>query len=164
MNGILHGLGHLLYGLALLGLTSRVVLCADPFRLDGASIIGWCGIAVGLAMVLWASAARKRSSGKGRVPFTTGGPYGFVRHPEYLAQGCIVVGMALLARCWQAWALAALLLLLLAFAIVEEEGRNVQRFGQIYLEYRQRVPAVNFLAGLLRRKSNSQRRRHPQVG
>jgi protein-S-isoprenylcysteine O-methyltransferase Ste14 len=72
----------------------------------------------------------------------TDGPYAVVRHPRYLAVMVGITGWALVANHGGAY-LVTLTALLAVFGIVAMEERElVQRFGEAYREYRERVPAI----------------------
>jgi hypothetical protein len=39
---------------------------------------------------------------------------------------------------------------LLSFAIIEEERRNMEKFGDAYKDYMKRIPRINILIGIIR--------------
>lgn len=73
----------------------------------------------------------------GEVLFT-GGPYRFTRHPYYI--GAILVGIGLYLQL--NYVLAILMLPVIIFMIYvmkKEDNFLEQKFGQTYLEYKQKV-------------------------
>jgi len=78
------------------------------------------------------------------------GLYSIVRHPQYLT--------------WMLWAIAGMLLfqhwivILLGIPIIpftyidmdREDERMIEKFGDVYRNYMQRVPRANFLLGIIR--------------
>jgi len=78
------------------------------------------------------------------------GPYAIVRHPQYLSGILLAIGVALLSQ----HGIAALLGLIGAGMTVagirHEEAGNVEKFGEAYLAYAERVPQLNMFAGIYR--------------
>ncbi|HSA95637.1 MAG TPA: isoprenylcysteine carboxylmethyltransferase family protein, partial [Acidobacteriota bacterium] len=81
----------------------------------------------------------------------TDGPFGWVRHPIYLAMGLLLLSPII---CFSSWLGAALALSLFvtgtALRVQAEEGILRETFGSRYEDYRNRVPA--FLPQLKRRR------------
>lgn len=110
--------------------------------------IGWLGggvVLAGLALHVWSSAtlARGERDGAGASSPVTDGPFGYVRHPIYLAGITLLLGVGLLYSPWRAVDLGLPLLLLVYFhvAVVRvEEPELRRRFGSKYDEYCERVP------------------------
>jgi len=54
------------------------------------------------------------------------------------------------------------MIVLLYFAMIEEEKRNIEKFGVSYRDYMERVPRINSLTGIIRqmrrRKENKKGR------
>lgn len=68
--------------------------------------------------------------------------YNILRHPAYAAARLIAFGLALLNGGWFALACALIFALgLWSWVRLVEEKELIERFGQSYIEYRQRVPA-----------------------
>ena len=70
------------------------------------------------------------------------GIYARVRHPRYLAVMAGLLGWAMMSNYGTSYAIAVLLIPALLGVIHFEEKELVDRFGEDYLEYRKRVPAV----------------------
>jgi hypothetical protein len=72
-----------------------------------------------------------------------GGPYRFVRHPFYLANGLIDAGIAIMSG-W--WALGVMLpawwLVVYLPVMRKEEAHLLGLFGRVYADYRRRVPRL----------------------
>ena len=47
--------------------------------------------------------------------------------------------------------IGAILIILLWFAVIEEEKRNIEKFGDAYRDYMKRVPRINPIAGIVRK-------------
>lgn len=109
------------------------------------------GLAAGLAS-FWIRAGAARALGRfwsmqvelrRDQPLVTSGPYGWVRHPIYLA-ACFEMA-AVLILCASPWALAAALVLFvpaLAWRLRVEERAMREHFGPAYQAYAAQVPAL----------------------
>ena len=78
------------------------------------------------------------------------GIYAYVRHPEFLAHMLIITSLTLMAQHPISVVIGVVLLLLLCIEIVEEEKRNIEKFGDAYREYMRKVPRINLLAGIIK--------------
>lgn len=80
------------------------------------------------------------------------GIYSLVRHPQYLGGILsIFVATPLLYPHWLLGLLGVAGIVVVYISCGEEERRLVLRFGDEYIEYMERVPRVNIVAGLVRR-------------
>jgi len=105
---------------------------------------GWGGpIGLGLLIVgalvrLWAAGHVVKSR-----RLATHGPYAFVRHPQYLGNTLVAVGLCLATGHPAAIGIwAAILYLLYVPAIRREDAKLAKRFGAEWLDWRRRTPAV----------------------
>jgi len=78
------------------------------------------------------------------------GIYAIVRHPEFLVHILIILSLILITQQVVNLVIGAILILLLYFAMIEEEKRNIDKFGDTYRSYMQRVPRINLLVGIKR--------------
>ena len=76
--------------------------------------------------------------------------YAIVRHPQYLGYILLVLGFICLFQNLVIGALGALAIALFYGQAVREERYCIQRFGQEYEDYVQRVPRLNFILGIIR--------------
>ncbi len=67
-----------------------------------------------------------------------------------LYAGWITLALVLIAQHPVSLVTGTLLIILLWLAIVEEEKRDIEKFGDAYKEYMQKVPRVNLLVGVIR--------------
>jgi len=126
---------------------------------DGSSIVrtvGW--------IALWISAIfgwlpvftlKKwgKTEGRGYVHTTVvvdRGVYAVVRHPQYLAGMLMSAALPLIAQHWLVALLGAVLIFMYYRDTFEEERSCMKKFGAAYERYRESVPRVNFVAGLIR--------------
>jgi protein-S-isoprenylcysteine O-methyltransferase Ste14 len=86
------------------------------------------------------------------------GIYSVIRHPQYTGGiYAIFLPTLLWYPHWLFGLLGAAGAVLTYFSIRVEDKLLVEKFGDDYMEYRQRVPGMNFVAGiirLLRRRRN----------
>jgi protein-S-isoprenylcysteine O-methyltransferase Ste14 len=86
--------------------------------------------------------------------------YAIVRHPQYLGGILFSLALMMLAQQWLVILLgiAAVTLIYLDIQAADREG--IEKFGEEYRQYMQRVPQTNFLLGAFRllRKKRSERR------
>jgi len=85
-----------------------------------------------------------------REAFTQSGLYAYVRHPEFLGHMLIIVSLVFMAQHPISIAMGSALLSLLCIEIMEEERRNLKRFGDAYKDYMRRVPRINLLTGIIK--------------
>jgi protein-S-isoprenylcysteine O-methyltransferase Ste14 len=107
----------------------------DPYTVAQAA-----GIALaipGAAMLVW-QYTYWRSYYDGEL--LTGGPYGFVRHPQYAGFLYLITGIALASPNEDTIALALFSVAYLAYWIGKEEAALVEKYGRSYEEYKRKVP------------------------
>jgi len=102
---------------------------------------------------------KKRHLETGRL--VTSGIYRYVRHPMALAVLILCFGLML-------WRLSiasiiAYVVVTLFYMVIQrrEEETLIGKFGDRYRRYRQRVPALNIIRGLIRSKKQYRRRKKP---
>ena len=121
-------------------------------------ILGWVVWAIGMVLVMAPIVMFPR---RGNVPkgksfvHTTRvvdtGIYGVVRHPQYLG-GILAIFVATLLL-YPHWLFAILGIpgaVILYWGTKEEEKRLIERFGNDYRSYMQRVPRMNLILGIIR--------------
>ncbi len=135
------------------GVISGLLAWLAPLALpDASATVTWIGRIVGAAMIvagaLIARAGERRFATAGTAvrldrPATllvTDGIYRRTRNPMYLGLTLVLAGLGLLF--WSAWFVIAAPIAVYAvikLAIEREERYLTQRFGQPYLDYRQRT-------------------------
>ena len=81
----------------------------------------------------------------------TSGVYSVVRHPQFLAGILITLSMMLISQHVQSVIAGLIAAVVYASEAPVEDRRNIAKFGEPYRDYMREVPALNFMAGLLRR-------------
>ncbi|HEY9207283.1 MAG TPA: isoprenylcysteine carboxylmethyltransferase family protein [Candidatus Methanoperedens sp.] len=154
-KNIIHIIGHIIY-VALYGLIIVFsILFYNSANLAVLLYIGWITLVPGITILLWSSQSRKKGhiseeKGIGKETLVESGMYAFVRHPEFLGHILIIFALVLMAQHVASLVIGALLFILLGLAMVEEEKRDIEKFGDAYKDYMQRVPRINLLTGIIR--------------
>jgi protein-S-isoprenylcysteine O-methyltransferase Ste14/phosphohistidine swiveling domain-containing protein len=78
------------------------------------------------------------------------GLYAIVRHPQYMAGILFNLAMMLLAQHWLVILLGILSMILIYLDIQAADQEGIEKFGDAYRQYMQRVPQVNMLLGIFR--------------
>ena len=77
------------------------------------------------------------------------GIYAVVRHPQYLSFMLINVGLMLIAQHWSVIAMGAVAVVLNYIIALEADRAGIEKFGDAYRRYMQRVPRINLMAGII---------------
>jgi len=136
----------------------EIVLSFVFYREDGALaarnvgwVVLWVSAAFGWLPILFFKKWGGVPKGKAYVHTTTlvsRGVYGIVRHPQYLVGILLGAGLALIAQHWLVAVLGVVVILMSYSYTFEEERVLEEKFGVEYEAYRERVPRVNFVAGI----------------
>jgi protein-S-isoprenylcysteine O-methyltransferase Ste14 len=83
------------------------------------------------------------------------GPYRVIRHPGYLAEMVYFSALPIVLSRWVPFTVLAAISMAIAIAscaylIRAEDSFNLRKWGEEYRQYREEVPAVNFVKGLMR--------------
>jgi len=142
-----HLIGHIAY-IALYG----VLIISTVFLYNSANLAelvyaGWVILAFGFIFLLWSSKSRKKECEEALVE---SGMYAFVRHPEFLGHILIIFALVVISQHWINFIVGTILIVLLCIAMIEEEKRNIEKFGNAYKDYMKRVPRINLIAGIIK--------------
>jgi len=78
------------------------------------------------------------------------GLYQLVRHPQYLGYIFLVLTFMLLSQTWLTTIFGLAAILFFYLHILQEEKYCLARFDEEYQQYKQRVPRLNLLLGIMR--------------
>jgi len=149
----MHKKSHLVGHIAYIGLYGMLIIStiihynsADLAKLVYA---GWIILVFGIIFLLWSSKSRKKghTDSNGLVER---GMYAFVRHPEFLGHILIISALVIISQHWINFIVGAILIVLLCLAMIEEEKKNIKKFGNAYRDYMKKVPRINLIAGIIR--------------
>lgn len=110
------------------------------------AVFGWLPI---MTMRKWGRVPR----GKAYIHTTTlveRGVYAIVRHPQYLAGILMGIALALIAQHWIVAIFGAVVVVVTYIDTFAEERSCIEKFGRDYERYREKVPRVNFVSGIVR--------------
>ncbi|MBN1428542.1 MAG: isoprenylcysteine carboxylmethyltransferase family protein [Anaerolineae bacterium] len=123
-------------------------------------IIQWIGWGVWAISVIFGFAPIYILGRKGGVPkgksyvettrLVDTGLYSIVRHPQYLAGILFNLAMMLISPHWSVIGLGMVSAVLIYFDIRAADQEGIEKFGDAYRDYMQRVPRANFLLGIAR--------------
>lgn len=127
-------------------------------RLPGLRTVGWViwtlGTVFAILPILTLRTRGGVPEGKSYMETTTlvdTGIYAIVRHPQGGTAGILLnLALALIGQHWLLVILAAVGMVLIYVDTFKADAACIEKFGQEYVRYMQRVPRVNFLAGILR--------------
>ena len=97
---------------------------------------------------------------RGRVPkrksyihttqLVTSGLYAFVRHPQYLAGDFLAVAVMCITQHWATLAAGTIAIIGNRLSMVKADRGLVEKFGEPYREYMERVPRASLVLGFVR--------------
>ena len=119
--------------------------------------VGWITLAVS-AVFGWLPifAFHKKggvSKGKSYIQTTVlvdSGVYAVVRHPQYLAGVLLSLALILITQHWFIAMIGVVAMVLNYFIALKADQELIERFGEDYRRYMDKVPRMNFLLGLIR--------------
>lgn len=160
-QGFVYGLNPWLLSSVAGVLTVAQIALAFFLHRPGSETLEWAGW-----ICLWTSAIfgwlpiitfRKKGGvpkGKSYVKTTVlvdTGIYAIVWHPQSgVAWLLICLGVMLIAEHWSSVALGVPTMVLVYLDLLTADQSCIEKFGDAYRRYRERVPRVNFLAGIVR--------------
>jgi protein-S-isoprenylcysteine O-methyltransferase Ste14 len=80
----------------------------------------------------------------------TSGVYGVVRHPQFLAGVLICLSLMLISQYPFSVIAGIVAAVTFGYEVVPADRKLVDKFGESYLLYKEKVPALNFIVGLYR--------------
>jgi len=133
----------------------------------GLRIVGWAIWALGSLFAIWPIFALRARGGvpRGKSYMATTslvdtGIYAVVRHPQGGTAGILLnLALPLIGQHWSLVLLAAVGVILIYLDTFNADEACIDKFGGEYVGYMQRVPSVNFVAGLLRLLAHRRRER-----
>lgn len=79
------------------------------------------------------------------------GIYAIVRHPQMGTAGLLMcLGLMLITQHWISVVLGIPAMVLLYLDLLKADQRCIEKFGDAYRRYMERVPRVNFVSGIIR--------------
>ena len=127
-------------------------------KIQALRVAGWAIWTLGTAFAIWPIFALrtrgKAPKGKSYMETTAlveTGIYAIVRHPQSGTAGLLLnLALALIGQHWLLLILASLGMALIYIDTFNADRACIEKFGAAYGDYMQRVPRVNFVAGIIR--------------
>jgi len=117
-------------------------------------IVWWIGVIFGWLPIFVLRSKGAVARGDSYVKTTKlvdTGIYGIVRHPQMgTAWLLMCTAMMLMAQHWSSVALGVPAMVLAYLDLLKADRRLVEKFGDAYRRYMERVPRVNFVLGIVR--------------
>ncbi len=134
-----------------------VFIFYNYYHLDLCVYAGWILLVFSVVIIFLAGGEFRKKGGapkgKGIVHTTVlvdSGVYAVVRHPQYLGFILFVLALALTSQHWLSMISGVLGSSLFYKDVLREEQMSVEKFGDDYKRYMERVPRMNLLIGSLR--------------
>jgi protein-S-isoprenylcysteine O-methyltransferase Ste14 len=138
----------------------QIVLCFLFYNWAGLNVLfyfGWLILAVAIVLG-WKARVAFEDEGRaqeGESWLATSGVvdsevYAVVRHPMYLSFMLLVLALMLISQHWLSIIFGLPIVAFLYLGMRGEERSNIEKFGDDYIRYMDRVPRMNFLLGLTR--------------
>ena len=152
----MHKRSHLIAHIAYIGLYGAMIISTiilyNSADLAGLLYAGWITLAFGIIFLLCSSKSRKKEHAED-IGLVESGMYAFVRHPEFLGHILIIFALVIISQHLISLIVGAILIVLLCLAMIDEEKRNMEKFGDAYMDYMKRVPRINLIAGIIKQIS-----------
>jgi len=145
----IHLIGHIIYITLYISLITSSIIFYNSANLATLLYAGWVIFVCGLAILIISSQTRRRAH-RVKEALIQSGIYAYVRHPEFLGHMLIITSLTLMAQHPISVVIGVVLLLLLCIEIIEEDKRNIEKFGDAYRDYMRKVPRINLLAGIIK--------------
>jgi protein-S-isoprenylcysteine O-methyltransferase Ste14 len=139
---------------------AQYILAFFVFKLPGIKALQWAGWIIWVLSVIFGIGPifilrRKGGVGNGKSYVETtrlvdSSLYAVIRHPQYLSGILFSLALMLLAQHWLVILLGAISTILIYLDIQVADQEGIEKFGEAYRQYMQRVPQVNFLLGVVR--------------
>ncbi len=135
--------------LASLGQVLLAVFLYEQLGLSWLMYLGWV-LLLGALLLGWRARA-DLEAGAGPDHLVTTGVYSLVRHPQTLSFLLLAAGLACISQTWLSAGLALVAAVPLSDDLRRDEQASLERFGEAYERYREQVPGLNLIAGVLDR-------------
>ena len=117
-------------------------------------LVGWILLVVGIALIILSTVTlfRKRTDS-----VISSGVFSLIRHPMYLGSIFLFLAMPCFLPHWIMVILAVVNAIFIYWFMLNEEQKNIEKFGDEYERYMQSVPRANLFTGLTRSLRRKQR-------
>ena len=127
--------------------TDIVAINMFPPTIGELAVIGWMVFGIGALFYIMSVLTLRR---KGVDKIIDTGIYSIVRHPMYLGAMMMFFSHVLLGQNLIATIGSAVAIVCCYMIILSGDQRNIEKFGDDYKWYMQKVPRINLLLGIIR--------------
>jgi protein-S-isoprenylcysteine O-methyltransferase Ste14 len=141
-------------------IVAQYILAFFVFKLPGLRALQWVGWGIWILSLFFGIApifilGRRGAVEKGRsyvhtTKLVDTSLYAIVRHPQYLGGILFNLALMLIAQHWLVIVIGFVSMGLLYLELCAADQEGIEKFGDAYRRYMQRVPRANFLLGLIR--------------
>ena len=138
----------------------QVVFCFISYNGAGWDFVLYIGWAVFAFSIILGWLSRIAFEEKGKSPegesfihtsvVVESGIYAVVRHPMYLSGVLFIVSLVLISQHWLSLVFSIPIIVYFYISTWSEERSSIEKFGDSYRKYMQRVPRMNLLLGIVR--------------
>ena len=138
----------------------QVVLCFISYNGAGLDFVLYIGWAVFAFSIILGWLSRLAFEEKGKSPegesfihtsvVVESSIYAVVRHPMYLSGVLLIVSLVLISQHWLSLIFSIPVIVYFYVSIWSEECSSIEKFGDAYIAYMQRVPRMNLPLGIFR--------------
>ena len=138
----------------------QYILAFFVYRLPGLKTVQWAGWAIWVLSLIFGIApifilhrrggVAKEKSYIETTRLVDTSLYAIVRHPQYLGGMLFNLALMLMAQQWLVILLGVVSMLFIYMEIQAADQEGIEKFGDEYRLYMQRVPQINFLLGSFR--------------
>ena len=126
---------------------NMIIMNLFPPTVEKLVIVGYIILGIGaLFFILSVFTLRK----KGTSHVVDSGIYGIIRHPMYLGAMVMFFSHIFFGQNWIVVISTVIAIMCCYFIIKSGDQRNIEKFGEDYKIYMQKVPGMNFFAGIVR--------------
>jgi protein-S-isoprenylcysteine O-methyltransferase Ste14 len=124
-----------------------IIMNLFPPTVEKLVVVGYIILGIGaLFFILSVFTLRK----KGTSHVVDSGIYGIVRHPMYLGAMVMFFSHIFFGQNWIVVISTVIAIMCCCLIIKSGDQRNIEKFGEDYKIYMQKVPGMNFFAGIVR--------------
>lgn len=126
---------------------NMIIMNLFPPTVEKLVVVGYIILGIGaLFFILSVFTLRK----KGTSHVVDSGIYGIVRHPMYLGAMVMFFSHIFFGQNWIVVISTVIAIMCCCLIIKSGDQRNIEKFGEDYKIYMQKVPGMNFFAGIVR--------------
>lgn len=118
-----------------------------PPNIEELVVTGYTIFGIGASLYILSALTLRK---KGVSNIVDSGIYGIIRHPLYLGAMIMFFSHIFLGQNWITAIGTTIAIVCCYLIILSDEKQNLEKFGDDYNRYMQRVPRINFVLGIIR--------------